>query len=278
MSWWDLEPNKPPVERERTTINQCFKCLGTWPRNSYLTKRGEERLSCPHCRGRNVTIGTRTNVTSVIMRKDLAMLTSDRYPKEFCPSTTLEEMEAKRYPIATYGKARIFVSRGFHPATDGHYIYLYEDKTMWMTTWKGERLCMLLATMYECPGGRVFIAGLGVGLILLYLAASRKTTEVVVAELSEDVIGLIEPIIRPWLAREYPKFKWSIVRGDAFEEVKRNGKFDWIYFDIWKDSYLRKEDPTVEEAYEASKDYLTEKGTFSNWVEAVSRYNILRLA
>lgn len=137
---------------------------------------------------------------------------------------------------------------------------------------------MLLAVIYECPGGRVFIAGLGVGLILLYLAASRKTTEVVVAEISENIIGLIEPIIRPWLAREYPDFKWSIVQGDAFEEVKKHGKFDWIYFDIWKDSHLLKEDPTVEKAYEASKDYLTERSVFSNWIDAVRAYGIMRLA
>lgn len=275
MSWWNLEPIDP-IKRESSSINQCFKCMGRWPRNSYLTKKGYERRSCPHCGGRNVILGTRTNVTSIITRKDLAMLTSDRYPDEFCPSTTLEELEANRFPIATYGKAKMFVSRGFHPADQGHYIYLFEGSTLWMTTWKGERLAMLLSVMYECPGGRVFVAGLGVGLILLYLAVSRKTTEVVVAETSENIIGLVEPIIRPWLAREYPDFKWSIIQGDAFEEVKKNGKFDWIYFDIWKDMYLRKEDPTVEKAYEASKDHLTERGIFSNWIDAVRSYNILR--
>lgn len=275
MSFFDLEPIDP-IKRESTTINQCFKCMGRWPRDSYLTKKGYERRSCPHCGGRNVNIGARTNVTSIITRKDLAMLTSDRYPDEFCPSTTLEELEANRFPIATYGKAKMFVSRGFHPATDGHYVYLFEGSTMWMTTWKGERLCALLATMYECPGGRVFVAGLGVGLILLYLAVSRKTTEVVVAETSEDIIRLIEPIIRPWLAREYPDFKWSIVQGDALEEVKKNGKFDWIYFDIWKDMYLLKEDPTVDQTYEASKNHLTKRGVFSNWIDAVKRYGILR--
>lgn len=278
MSWWDLEPINPIKRRERHWIIQCRKCLEKWEPRTHLTKGGDERLTCPYCGKRDVDTAARLNPTDIIMRKDLAMLTSDRYPKEFCPSTTTEEMIAGQHPIATYGKAKIFVSRGFHPATDGHYIYLYEGSTLWMTTWKGERLCMLLATMYECPGGRVFVAGLGVGLILLYLAASRKTSEVVVAEMSDDVIGLIEPIIRPWLAREYPKFKWSIVRGDAFEEVKRHGKFDWIYFDIWKDSHLLKEDPTVEEAYEASKDYLTEKGIFSNWIEAIERYGILRHA
>jgi len=276
MSWFNLEPINP-IKRERRLINQCFKCMKKWEMGIYLTKKGYERKTCPYCGSRNAQL-VRTNPTDIVMRKDLAMLTNNRYPSEFCPSTTLEEMEASRFPIATYGEAKIFISRGFHPATDGHYAYLFEGSTLWMTTWKGERLCMLLATMYECPGGRVFIAGLGVGLILLYLAVSRKTTEVIVAEKSEDIIGLIEPIIRPWLAKEYPNFNWSIIHGDAFEEVQKHGRFDWIYFDIWKNTQLLKDEPTVDQAYEASKPYLTERGVFSNWVDAIKGYDIGRHA
>lgn len=274
MSWFDLEPINP-IKRKQGRINQCHKCFTKWEPGTHLTARGEERKTCPHCGSRETTIGARTNPTDIVVRADLLMLTSDRYPDEFCPSTTTEELLAENRPVATYGPAKLFISRGLHPAEDGHYAYLYENNTLWMTSWKAERKTMLISVMYNCPPkSRVFVAGLGLGIVLLYLAAARKTTEVIVAEISENIIGLIEPIIRPWLARKYPDFKWTLIHGDALEEVKKHGKFDWIFFDIWKNTTVFKDEPTLEKAYEASKDSLTQRGRFDSWIDAIKAYGL----
>ena len=132
---------------------------------------------------------------------------------------------------------------------------------------------MLLSVMYECPqSARVFIGGLGLGLVLLYLAASKRTTEVIVAETSKDIIRLMKPILHTWLSEHYPNFKWNVIRGDAFEEVKRHGKFDWIFFDVWKQTTLLADDPSIEKAYKASRNNLTDEGGFSNWIDAIKTY------
>jgi len=213
-----------------------------------------------------------TNPTHIAIRADLLMLTSDRYPDKFCPSTTTEE--ARKELVASHGSAKLSIGRSPHNnAEDGHYAYLYEGDELWMTTWKGERLSMLLSVMYECPRpARVFIGGLGLGLVLLYLAASKGTTEVIVAETSRDIIRLMKPILHTWLSEHYPKFKWRVIHGDAFEEVKGHGKFDWIFFDVWKQVSVRTGEPSIEKAYKASRDNLTEKGVFSNWIDAMETY------
>ena len=248
---------------------QCKDCLETWG--------PELGIICPNCGSLNFILTTES-ITEIIIRDDLQMLSTDRYPQQFCPKTTYEEQEDHGTPIATYGDAKLFIGRKGNPADGGHYVYLYLGKELWMTTRRVERLAHGLSILYEKPliegGSRVFVAGLGVGLILLYLALSKHTKEVIVAEIDSDVINLVEPIIRPWLAKNYPAFKWALVHGDALEEVKNHGKFDWIYFDIWKATKPDKSEPTVESTLEAATKHLTEDGRFTNWIEVMADYNL----
>lgn len=263
----DMQPLNS-IKKPSRDIIQCRRCLNRWGRKRYLD-------GCPRCGSDDIDYESRTNPTHINPRLDLMMITGGRYLDRFCPSTTTEEEVAeKRFLIAKNGPARLFITRRKQNPEDGHHAYLYEGDTLWMSSWKRERIAMLCSVLYECPeNSKVFIGGLGLGLILLYLAVSRKTEEVIVAELSEDVIGLIEPIIRPWLSENYPDFKWTVIHGDAYDEVGKNGKFDWIFFDIWKDCNLIGDNPQIQEALEASQPFLAERGIFSDWISAMRNYS-----
>lgn len=70
--------------------------------------------------------------------------------------------------------------------------------------------------------GDALVAGLGIGLILDPLL--ERCASVTVIEKEQDVIDLVGP--------SFPKAK--IICADIFE-LKPEGKFDLIYFDIWPD-------------------------------------------
>jgi spermidine synthase len=73
--------------------------------------------------------------------------------------------------------------------------------------------------------GHVFIAGLGLGMILWPILAKPEVLRVVVVEMNPDVINLVGP--------HTPKDpRLTIVQADAFA-YKPTTKFDVIYFDIW---------------------------------------------
>ena len=78
--------------------------------------------------------------------------------------------------------------------------------------------------------GRVFIAGLGIGLIIHNLKSkiqSGEVSEVVVFELEQDVIDLVAPY--------FQNEKIKIIKQDIFQyEPKPDDVFDTIYFDIWE--------------------------------------------
>jgi spermidine synthase len=139
-----------------------------------------------------------------------------------------------------------------------------------MTTEKQEHESMELA-LKECPeNARVFIGGLGLGLILLKLAQSKKAREVLVAEREQRVISVVEPIIRRWFKVHYPDFNWKVICGDALEEVGKHGKWDWIFFDIWSNAYsAQKDEPTPEDVKTKAKPFLTERGRLTIWTMVV---------
>lgn len=141
-----------------------------------------------------------------------------------------------------------------------------------MTTDKEEHQSMIVA-MQSCPqNAKVFIGGLGLGLILLYLAKSNNTKEVLVAEISQKVIDAIEPRLRLWFNEYYPSFKWQVIRGDALEEVKKHGKFDWIFFDIWSNPHQTyKDQPKEEEIKKIARPYLTKHGKLTLWTEIIQK-------
>ncbi len=270
----------PPCSKTRIIreyVMQCYKCLHKWPMGTHLRKDGEQRTTCPECGARMANF-TRLNPTTIQVRDDLLMLTDDQYPERYCPSTGYEEIMAAnfdRFIVDRVGKAKLFVSRGWESFYYGHYVYLSEGGIMWMTSDKDERDSILWAVVEKCPdNARVFTAGLGLGVMLLYLAKSGKSVEVVVAERSGDIIELIEPKIRPWLQRRFPSFKWTVIQGDALDLVASCGKFDWIFFDIWMASTLREGEITVEETRNASMPYLAPGGVFTAWPDILEEHGI----
>lgn len=88
------------------------------------------------------------------------------------------------------------------------------------------------AQMVEKANGKVFIGGLGIGLLLHNLRNkldSGEVTEIIVAENNKDVINLVGPYY------QHPKIKiWDA----DVKCMKRNPRFtgerfDTIYLDIW---------------------------------------------
>lgn len=115
----------------------------------------------------------------------------------------------------------------------GELVYqLFIDEKEVMTTKIFEHSQMKNA-VEECPeNARVFIGGLGFGLILLYLAESKKAKEVIMCEIDQRVIDKFGGTITNYLKENYPDFNLKIIKGDTYEEIKNHGLFDWIYFDL----------------------------------------------
>jgi hypothetical protein len=111
---------------------------------------------------------------------------------------------------------------GFMRMVNGAYARLHLDGELMMSDTRMERV-----TNYEFvknAKGRVFIGGLGIGLLLENILDNGIVNEVVVVENNADLIALVGPLFK------HPKL--TIVEGDVFT-YKPSGKFDTIYFDIW---------------------------------------------
>lgn len=107
---------------------------------------------------------------------------------------------------------------------DGHYTRLVVDGQMMMSDTAMERLSNKYFVVNA--NGRVFVAGLGLGLIIKPLLDKESITEIVVVEKYQDVIDLVEPKLK------HPKLK--VICADIFEYKPAKGElFDTIYFDIW---------------------------------------------
>ena len=109
---------------------------------------------------------------------------------------------------------------------------LWIDKQLVMSTIPQEHILMRGAVR-QCPSNsRVFVGGLGLALVLLYLAESDKAVEIIVCEIDMRVIKLLSNQVSQWFADNYPNFKLVIIQGDALAEIVRHGKFDWVYIDL----------------------------------------------
>lgn len=251
-------------------VHQCLKCWHKWKQGVYLRKDGQDHTRCPKCNSTQ-TIVTTMNPTSIVAREDLLIFTDDKYPNQYCPRTSAEELFGHQGDIINENGVRIFISRGWANKEYGQYVYLLIDKKMWMTTQR-EEVELVHKAIEECPpNARVYIGGLGLGLILLELAHSNKAKEVVVVEREPRVIKYVEPIIRKWFNSHYPEFKWTVVRGDAVEEVAKHGLWDWIFIDIWSDGEGNREgEPKPQEVQTKAQAYLTERGRATIWKTSTS--------
>lgn len=82
--------------------------------------------------------------------------------------------------------------------------------------------------------GRVFIGGLGIGLLLhnfMEKLESGEVSEIVVGEINQDVIDLVGPYF------EHPKIKfWNCdIKNMRRNPVYLGERFDTIYLDIWSE-------------------------------------------
>ena len=250
-------------------VHQCLKCWHIWKKGEHVRSDGKDRTRCPKCNS-NQTMLTHLNPTKIVVKEDLLMFTDGQYPEKYCPKTSAEELFGNQGLVINKNGVKIFISRGMGNKFDGHYVYLYVDGSPWMTTEKQEHESMELA-LKQCPeNARVFIGGLGLGLILLKLAQSKKAREVLVVEREQRVISVVEPIIRRWFIVHYPDFNWKVICGDALEEVGKHGKWDWIFFDIWSNAYsVQKDEPTPEDVQTKAKPFLTERGRLTIWTMVV---------
>lgn len=108
---------------------------------------------------------------------------------------------------------------------DGDYIKLIVDNDLMMSDTRFEKLTNM--EFMKNANGNVFIAGLGIGLILENLKEKVKTGEVksiTVCEKYQDVIDLISPY--------YSDMNISYICEDILT-YKTRVIFDTIYFDIW---------------------------------------------
>jgi hypothetical protein len=82
--------------------------------------------------------------------------------------------------------------------------------------------------------GDVIIFGLGLGLVIVPLLKKENIKSILVVELHQDLIDLVEPILK----QHDPENKLKIIQGDCFEvhnKIPKEQKFDSIYGDIWID-------------------------------------------
>lgn len=123
---------------------------------------------------------------------------------------------------------RATVTRGrVEPVPEGTYAKLVVNGTLMMSDTPMEQSTN--RSFVLGARGKVLIAGLGLGMILVPLLRNPKVESILVLEKEADVIDLISPVYLPT-----HEAKLKIVHGDAFtHKVEADWKFDSIYLDIW---------------------------------------------
>lgn len=108
----------------------------------------------------------------------------------------------------------------------GTYVKLIVDGELMMSDSPMERYTNI--DFIQKAKGKVFIAGLGIGMVLNAILNKPEVSQVVILEKYQDVIDLVHPL--------YSHPKLTVICGDVFEyDMPKSEKFDCIYFDIWPD-------------------------------------------
>ena len=149
----------------------------------------------------------------------------------------------------------------------GDYIKLMVNGTLYMSDTQMEQRSNM--EFVSKAHGDVMIAGLGIGLIiwnLLDKAKSGQVKSITVYEKFQDVIDLVEPIVRGWLPED---FQFKVICGDILEyQPDKKEKYDTIYFDIWPDicgdHYLE-----MKELHDRWKSHKKIGGWMDSWMKKV---------
>jgi len=123
----------------------------------------------------------------------------------------------------------------------------------------------------DIANGDVFIAGLGIGLIVLPIQNKDNVKSITILEKYCEVIELV--------GKQLPlNEKVKIIHGDVFEyEFSKGTKFDTIYFDIWNyiSSDVYEEMKLLKKKYRKYKKMSRENPNvhMSCWAEYYAKHN-----
>lgn len=144
----------------------------------------------------------------------------------------IEKGEAKveHFEVESYWAA-ISSIRGDN-IPEGKYVRLMINGQLYMSDTYEEKKTNL--TVVRRAHGRVLIAGLGLGVILVPMLHNPEVKEIVVVEKSKGVIDAVEHQLRREFLEASEKLK--VINDDIFKWRPEKGeKFNVLYFDIWKD-------------------------------------------
>ena len=194
---------------------------------SYVEKSRRRAAAryCPRNNEREFDVRTR-----LVERPELMMLTRGLYPERYAPRTDLDEMRGVL--VARRGEVSIILGRtlGTKPK-HGHTAHLRIGRELWMSTDDREKF-MMMNYARQCPmEADAFVGGLGLGLIVLYLA--RRCSSIVVAEINQDVIELVWPRLRDYCREHHPQLSLRIFHGDARVALTWPGRYDYVFCDWW---------------------------------------------
>lgn len=200
--------------------------------------------------------------TRLLQRPELVMLSRGQYLK-YAPRTNHEETHGVL--VGRRGYARIIFGRtiGTRPK-HGHTAHLRIDDKLWMSTDDKEKF-MMMNYARQCPvRADAFVGGLGLGLIILYLA--HRCRSITVAEIDQDVIELVWPRLKEYCAERWPHLILRLYHGDArIGLTQKPDHYDYVFCDWWPNAN-KEYWPLVEEAKALAKCYQPQAVTVC-WAE-----------
>ena len=117
--------------------------------------------------------------------------------------------------------------------------------------------------------GSVLCYGLGLGYYIFHIAKKATVKKVVCVDIDGEIIELFKTCVLP----KFPQYiadKITIIKADAFEYAKKlkDGEFDYIYADIWRDVSDGKDLFLKFKALEK----FSPKSKFGYWIEDTIKY------
>lgn len=191
-----------------------------------------------------------------------------------------EEIESDTYRIKQIVLTKQQVQheklRGLFSRKGWMYIGLQADFSYISLIKKGEG-CMMSDTPMERntnrdfvkkANGDVLIFGLGLGLVILPLLEATDVRSVTVVELHQDLIDVVEPILK----KHDKDSKLKVIQGDCFEyhkSIPKDKKWDCIYGDIWisisADNYEEMKDLTKKYKFRVNRK--NKKSFIDHWMK-----------
>lgn len=154
-------------------------------------------------------------------------------PKGECALVKIEHFEIDEDKARFHNLRQMIHRRPGFSVRPGKYCALkvmtdYYTETVMMSDVQMEQLSNV--EFVRRAHGRVFIAGLGIGMIIVPLLERDDVKEIVVMEKTQEVIDMVAPHLQKLRGGD----KLKVVCGDVLTARPReHGKFNVIYFDIW---------------------------------------------